>query len=175
MIRKYGKEINMRSLNRNIETIRNLVDHFKNFAIQNLEPYNEKIKYECRICHSKKHIPFTKVIGYSYNFCLNCNSIILLNIPDVKKLYESENMQASCIYLNDENFLKRVNSIAVPKLNFVLETIFKKHNEKEAKSEIAFCDAGCGVGELLMAMKMHNDMRVSKKFGGGGYQLMGLV
>jgi SAM-dependent methyltransferase len=153
--RKYGKDVNMRYLKRDLEKIKRMINNCRDFSEGNLVPIDKNIEYDCRICHSKYHKEFTIVHGYHYSICDNCDSIVLLNIPDAKKLYASENSEASSIYLDDEVFLKRAETIGLPKVNFVLESI---GDTKIGKKNI-WCDVGCGVGEALMALKTLEDIR----------------
>jgi hypothetical protein len=123
MIQKFGKKINMRALKRDLTKICEMIDKDKCFSKENIVPYDPSGKYFCRICFSKEYTEFTIVNGYHYALCKKCGSIVLLNIPDVKRLYNSECSIASDIYLDDEVFHQRVQDIAMPKLQFILECI----------------------------------------------------
>jgi CMP-N-acetylneuraminic acid synthetase/2-polyprenyl-3-methyl-5-hydroxy-6-metoxy-1,4-benzoquinol methylase len=146
--RKYGKEIDMRFLKRNLLKIKDMINANMEFCNESLKPIDDTAKFECRICHSIKGKRFVNIRGYQYNLCEDCGSIILLNIPDVKTLYASEGAKASAIYIDDEVFSKRVENIALPKIKFISDSINKTPNEK-----LLWCDIGCGVGEILMALK----------------------
>lgn len=145
-IRKYGKNVNMRFLKRDIEKIKQMIDSCARFSYENLIQFNEKQNYDCRICHSKNLSKFTNVRGYEYVKCTDCESIVLLNTPNVKRLYEKEGTTASTIYLDDEVFQRRVETIALPKIEFVVQKLNRR-------SHHVWCDIGCGVGELLAGLK----------------------
>jgi len=148
MLQKYGKNVDMRFLKRDIVKIKEMIQNNSEFSRENLVRFNEKLNYECRICHNKNFSKFTNVHGYEYVQCITCKSIILLNIPDVKKLYEQNESKASMIYLNEEVFYRRVETIAVPKIQFISEAI-------EWHNHCLWCDVGCGVGEILTGLKQN--------------------
>jgi len=148
MLQKYGKNVNMRFLKRDIVKIKEMIRNNSEFSRENLVPFNEKLNYECRICHNNNFLKFTNVRGYEYVQCTNCKSIILLNIPDVEKLYKENDSKASTIYLNEEAFHRRVETIAIPKIQFISEVI-------ELHNHYLWCDVGCGVGELLAGLKQN--------------------
>jgi DNA-directed RNA polymerase subunit RPC12/RpoP len=121
MLRKYGKDMNMRFLKRDLGAIKQMIESCAKFSRENLAQLDEKKTYNCRICHSKSFSKFTNVRGYEYVQCADCGSIVLLNIPDVRKLYEKEGTIASTIYLDEEVFQRRVETIALPKIKFIVE------------------------------------------------------
>jgi len=143
---KYGKEIDIRSLKRDLKKIKDFISLNVEFCKENLKPIGTAADIECRICQSKKNRYFVNIRGYQYNLCENCISIILVNLPDVKTLYASKDAKASAVYLDDDVFFKRVENIALPKVKFISDSINKKQKK-------IWCDIGCGVGEILMALK----------------------
>jgi len=150
ILRRYGKEIDMRSLKGNIEKIRNLIVKYIDFCKENLKQIDDYIGFDCRICHSKEiNKKFVNIRGYQYNLCENCGSIILLNIPNVKNLYDStsEKTKASEVYLDYDIIPKRVETIALPKVKFIFDSICR------TSEKLLWCDIGCGPGEILMALK----------------------
>jgi len=152
MLRKYGKNVDMRFLKRDFVKIKEMIQNNSEFSYENLVQYDEKQSYECRICHNSNFLKFTNVRGYHYVQCTTCKSIVLLNIPDVKKLYESDESKASTIYLDEEAFHRRVKAIALPKIQFIVESI-----ETTIVSIVPnfWCDVGCGVGEILAGLKQN--------------------
>jgi DNA-directed RNA polymerase subunit RPC12/RpoP len=126
MIRKFGKEINMLSMQqRDMEKKLDLILSFKLWAEKNLVPFSNNENYFCRLCHSKKHHEFAVIYGYHYAECENCGSIILLNIPLVKKLYTSECSVMTNAYLDETYFLNRCRDIALPKVEFIFDVVDK--------------------------------------------------
>jgi len=154
MLNKYGKNVNMRFLKRDIGKIKKLIKDNDEFCFNNLIKFDDKKEYECRICHNKKIKKYLNVKGYEYAKCSDCESIVLLNIPDVKKLYEKDGTPASTIYLDKDVFQRRVETIALPKIEFILETINKNDN-------LIWCDVGCGVGELLEGLKQNYNGKIN--------------
>jgi DNA-directed RNA polymerase subunit RPC12/RpoP len=98
VLRKYGKDVNMRLLKRDIGKIKEMIENCSEFSSENLVQFNENWNYECRICHSKNFSKFTNIRGYEYVECTGCKSIVLLNIPDTKKMNNQEGSKTSTIY-----------------------------------------------------------------------------
>lgn len=73
-------------MNRDIIKIKQLIKNNDKFCYNNLVKFDDKKEFNCRICHSKKIRKYMNIKGYEYALCSNCESIVLLNIPDVKKL-----------------------------------------------------------------------------------------
>jgi 2-polyprenyl-3-methyl-5-hydroxy-6-metoxy-1,4-benzoquinol methylase len=152
VLRKYGKDVDMRFLNRDICKIKQMIKNCAEFSYQNLVWFDDKHEYNCRICRNNKFVRFTNVRGYEYVQCTDCESIVLLNIPDAKKLYEKKGTPASAIYLDEEIFQRRVETIALPKIKFIFEATAGKNNR-------VWCDVGCGTGELLAGLKQNYNGR----------------
>ena len=150
IIRKYGKEIDMRSLSRDLDTIRRLINVIDVSCKESLTVCSNTTIYKCRICKSKNHKHYVTIKGYNYHLCENCNSVFLLNLPDVERLYSEERSTASNLYLNENTFLERVETIAIPKIKFVLGLIPSVDKKR------IWCDIGCGVGEVLMGLKQNH-------------------
>jgi SAM-dependent methyltransferase len=148
VLRRYGKDVNMRFLRRDIEKVKQMIENCTEFSHKNLVRLDERQQYDCRICHDKNFSKFTNVWGYEYAQCSSCESIVLLNIPNAKKLYEKEGTPASVIYLDEEVFQRRVETIGLPKIEFVIDAI-GEHNHR------MWYDVGCGVGELLEGLKQN--------------------
>ncbi|MBK5262599.1 MAG: class I SAM-dependent methyltransferase, partial [Peptostreptococcaceae bacterium] len=69
------------------------------------------------------------------------------DLPDTRKIYESNPETPVEHYINEELFNKRIKMIAEPKINFIIEVLNSDvSNEK-------WLDIGCGTGEILMAAK----------------------
>lgn len=101
----------------------------------------------CPICHNKKLIFFIEVYGYKYSQCKSCGHIFMqppLDLNAVKKLYgggEDGSMQ-KLVYLDEELFLRRIEQIALPKIEYCNNIIGEKG---------LWVDIGCGGGEFLAA------------------------
>jgi len=153
--RKFGKNIDQRYLKRDFKKIKEMVDTIKVFCQENLEPFDNSKGYVCRVCNSKTHTPFVNIWGYYYNLCAECNSVVLLNIPNARKLYDAEHSAASNHFLDEDVFVKRVQTIALPKVQFIFEAI-EQDLKTDKNKKYLWCDIGCGVGEILMALKNYN-------------------
>lgn len=147
MIKKYGKDIDMRYVNRNIRGIKKIIDNVTKQAIHNLADFDPENQYKCRICQESNYDLFLTIHGYYYCECKNCKSIFLANIPNAKKLYEGSPNTTIDIYIDKNLFNKRVEMIAEPKINFILETA----NQLNVKIK-QWLDIGCGTGEVLYAL-----------------------
>jgi hypothetical protein len=121
MILKYGKEIDKVSLGRDLEKKIELMNNYKKWAEKCLTEFDSNLHYSCRICESESLTEFVNVNSYHYAFCENCNYIVLLNLPDVEKMYNTNDSPMSDIFLDDRFFLRRAETIMVPKIKFILD------------------------------------------------------
>jgi SAM-dependent methyltransferase len=166
MLIKFGKKADMYIIQgRDFEKKHKLMLEYKKWSEKALIPYNENNEYKCRICNCKKFDKFVDIYGFYYVQCEECESIILLNLPDVKTLYNSEESTMADVFLNDEYFISRTKNIGLPKAEFVLNSIennnpHNNHNKNNQDRNLPnnqrkWCDIGCGVGEMLMALKKY--------------------
>lgn len=123
ILEKYGKDIDMRLLNRNLENIREMQIDRKNTALKNLNEINPNKDYHCPICCSDDNKRYVDIYGYVYLECQKCKSIFLANLPDAEKLYQGNNDVTVEHYIDEEIFNKRKNIISKPKLDFVFECL----------------------------------------------------
>lgn len=140
--KKFGKRIDVRNINRDINGILNMIENTKESSSKNLN--NEQFNKKCPLCECSKSEFFVDVYNYIYNNCNNCDSIFLTNIPNTQKLYTDENCVKVEHYVNEELFKKRVNIIAKPKVEYIINVI-----EKLKLAKDLWIDIGCGVGEIL--------------------------
>lgn len=146
---KYGKKIEMRTINRNVSSIKEMIDKTKRDCIRCFRSEKSSHEGKCRVCDSKEVIPFMTINGqYRYYQCSSCGSLFLDNLPDMDKLYQGEDSGNIKTYIDNSVYEKRVEMISAPKVNFVLDTI-KDNNDKVSK----WVDIGCGGGEILSYLK----------------------
>lgn len=153
--RKCSKDIDMTSLNRDINWKKKSAKKHKELALS----YSRKESRErCPICNEIEHGRFVTIYNYDYLQCSKCGHIYLKDLIDeneIKELYlgqENKNLQ-HMVYLSEELFDKRVKQIAYPKVQWVSNSINKKG---------IWIDIGCGTGEILS---------VAKSF---GYEVIGI-
>ena len=144
--RRYNKDIDMKKLNRDIDWKINSASEHRELA----NKYNVRMgRGFCPICGEKEGNIFVNVYGYDYIECNECGHIYLNTVieeDNVKELYSgngNKNLQ-HMVYLNEELFNKRVEQIAKPKVQWVLDKT-KKHG--------LWIDIGCGTGEILFSAK----------------------
>lgn len=147
MIKKYGKNVDMRNVNRNISKIKHMIKDVKESSINNLVEFDLNEQYKCRICHHIEYNFFMNIYGYQYCECNRCKSIFLANIPDTKKLYQGIPNIPIDLYIDKDLFEKRVEMIAEPKIEFILN-VAKKIGVKIEQ----WVDIGCGTGEILYVL-----------------------
>ena len=153
MFSKYGKNIDMRLLNRNLDNIRNMRLNRRDSALKNLNEFNPNDDFSCPICESKKYELYVNIYGYQYCECQGCKSIFLANLPNAEELYVGNDDVPVEHYVDEEIFNKRKEIISKPKLDFVvdsLENIFTDFDISKIKS---WLDIGCATGELLSFVK----------------------
>ena len=155
IIYKFGK-----SLSSNYEYLNGRNKPFDN------DKYIEKIKEsfskfddkkKCILCAKEidKHNTVKNRLIDSV-ICSNCGHFqVLKKLPlNFPKCYETEDNNYESIYpkLSKENYLKRVNSIYKPKLDWALEVIDNFSNLKEISTRSPWYEFGCGAGYFISAV-----------------------
>ena len=144
---KFGKDIDMRSLNRDLSNIQEMKQNRKESALKNLIEFNRNDKISCPICNSEEYEFYVNIYGYQYCECQDCKSIFLANLPNAEELYQGKEEVAVEHYVDKDIFEKRKEIISKPKLEFVLECL-NKYYANDFKIE-SWLDIGCATGELL--------------------------
>lgn len=144
--RKINKDIDIIKLNRNISwKIDSAIEQRKvaeGHSITNTRDV-------CPICDSDKGQILVSVYEYDYYECDECGHVYLNTLIDednVKELYigtENKKLQHN-VYLSEDLFDKRLEQIAAPKVQWVLD---------EIKTNGMWIDIGCGTGEILYSAK----------------------
>lgn len=141
--RKIGKPLDLRSINRDIDWRRKIASEQKEIADRFLLDTNTILN--CPICSSGLSSDYVRIHGYLYKSCTVCSHIYLSNLPNKQTLIDlytdGVNAQHS-IYLNNELFNKRLQNIALPKVQYVNSVI---------NGAGTWVDIGCGTGEILYA------------------------
>lgn len=151
MLVKYGKSIQMRTVGRNLDGIREMIE----FERQNSERYYkaqmEEAKPKCRICGmgGGDLTLFVSVWGkYNYYQCSKCGAVFLHNLPDVRRLYTDKHTANGNLYTDDAVYERRIEMISAPKVQFVLDAC-----EQEGYKAFQWLDICCGGGEILSYLK----------------------
>jgi len=145
-LRKYGKEIDMRQINRDLDNIKKMKEDRKESSLKYLNKFNPNQKIMCPICKSPEYEHYVNIYGYQYCECQHCKSIFLANLPNTEKMYQGSEDVTVEHYVNKDIFNKRKELISKPKLDFVLECL-------ENKTIDTWVDIGCATGELLSYVK----------------------
>lgn len=147
MIKKYGKDINMRDL-RSMEQEIQINKQF----LENCRKYFDTADIAsttCRICgsnHTKCY--FKGYQDYTYYECETCGGLFLANLPKISEMYREEQGCSAPYYIDDSSFMERVKIIAAPKVDFVMEVCrnIGVHVKK-------WLDIGSGGGQILHYVK----------------------
>jgi len=104
----------------------------------------------CPICEEHRSNSVATIYGFEYVECLGCGTAYVANPPSEEALrdaYRSDYYTAAnkALLANDEIIDYRVKNIAEPKIDFSLQHI--------GATERTWLDIGCGVGEILAAVK----------------------
>lgn len=151
MVELYGKDIQMRKL-RSLEGEKILNDRAKTAADAYFSHCGSKHGSKCRICDSEDtSLYFEAYGGYLYYECHNCGSLFLDNLPDLEKMYRTDDLSNTKALIDDTIFQERVKQFQTPKVDFVLD-VCKQNNI----SSTNWVDVGAGGGQLLVAVQSRN-------------------
>lgn len=143
MIKRYGKEVDMRTINRDLNKIK---ENAKN-ARKRLDIYTKfgGQRDRCPMCGSTQANHFLKIYDkYQYLQCQICGGLYLENYPSIEEMYSSNDVVAlTTEYIDNDIFCKRVDMISKPKVDFVLDVC--KENGIKVNT---WLDIGCGGGEI---------------------------
>ncbi len=153
MFSKYGKKIDMRLLNRDLDNIRDMRLNRKDSALKNLNEFDSNKDFSCPICESNKYELYVNIYGYQYCECQDCKSIFLANLPNAEELYQGNDDVPVEHYVDEEIFNKRKEIISKPKLDFVLESLKNIYTDFDIFKIKSWLDIGCATGELLSFVK----------------------
>jgi 2-polyprenyl-3-methyl-5-hydroxy-6-metoxy-1,4-benzoquinol methylase len=148
---RYGKHFNLHELNRNISW-RVDVAREQKLLSKKLANHRETI-CNCPICQCENSSLYVEVFGYPYLQCEKCRHIYLSTPVSefaTAELYsgQSENKCVQDkIYLVPGIFEKRLNAIAYPKVDYVIETLAATARKLSGR----WIDIGCGTGEVIVA------------------------
>ena len=155
MLVKYGKPVDMRSINRTVEAIDETIEKSAR-RMKNAYRKSGGVKPKCRICGSGQSTLFAKLLGkYEYFQCEQCQALFLGEIPDIQNLYCGENAVNSSSYIDDAVYDRRVEMITAPKIQFVLDAC---RSEELVKLD-SWLDIGCGGGEILSWLTRNSDIK----------------
>ena len=106
----------------------------------------------CPICNSKNFKSFGTFFELRYVECEECDHLFGLDQLDEEglALLYSSDISASGIYIDEEKFQKRVQSIASPKVEFVTKNV---PGWGKGGGGAKWLDVGASVGEILLAAK----------------------
>jgi len=148
--RTYSKPIDLLRLNRDVTWKLALAEKQRQLA-KCLSRVQQKVDH-CPICKDKESRLFASINCYEYSECMSCGHIYVSNPPHSDKIHnlysgdaKNESSLQDEIYISDDIFDVRVETIATPKVAFV-KNVTNIHGGK-------WLDIGCGVGELVHAAK----------------------
>ena len=141
----------MNDLGRSVQWRKEIANDQKLLA-ERFASTTEILEY-CPICECKNSKHYVTVYEFIYNECDACGHIFCATRPDIHKsqnLYTADSEEKSVqakIYLSDELYVKRTQSIAQPKVEYVIEYLSKHRSLDNLK----WVDVGSGTGEVLNA------------------------
>jgi len=147
-LRRRGKPIDMRQLNRNCAWRLEMAQEHQNLAAQLRDSCTELSA--CPICGSCVFGTFVHVYEYPYAECAECGHIFMQTPPSEEALAALYSQQSGekcpqrTVYLENGLFEQRVKAIALPKVEFCGEVI---------QPGGLWVDVGCGTGEVLTAAR----------------------
>lgn len=138
MIHRYGKDVDMRRINRNLDKLKGLMDKCEEDSKNAyIAPVGEA---KCRLCGSGDISLFMSTFDmYDYYECNSCEALFLWNLPDIKRLYTDSSSANTDSYIDENVYLQRVEMISKPKTDFVLEVC-----DNNGISPKRWVDIGCG-------------------------------
>lgn len=147
MLEKYGKPIDMsrlRSLKTETEDNLAAQERCRKYYVGGTEH-----QVKCRLCGNETTEKyFEGFLGFTYYQCKKCKGLFLGSLPRVKDMYTGEDSCNAAYYMDDATFEERVESIAKPKVDFVLEACAQNNIKVER-----WLDIGSGGGQLLSYVK----------------------
>lgn len=146
MVLRYGKNVDMKSINRDINVKKEYVKIVKRDT-QKFCNQEETVESNpiCRICGSyNTHFYMNAFNVTKYYECENCQTVFIDKIPDTSKMYVNDEDFAKAYIVDDSTYLTRINMIVKPKIDWIMDVL--KENGININSWI---DIGCGNGELL--------------------------
>ena len=150
---KYSKPFDLLALGRDIVWRREMAEQQRVLS-KKLFDQRETL-CNCPICNHDESEVYVEIFLYQYFKCGNCQHIYLstpVSDEAVTNLYDgkSDNQSTQAkIYLAPGIFEKRLEAIAYPKVDFVVEAL-AAINQSVTKF---WMDIGCGAGEVLVAAK----------------------
>lgn len=145
MIKKYGKPFDKHKINRNTITIEKMVEDCQNLIIAT--DILHTLENKCRICGSSELSHYiTMGNKFDYYRCCNCRSLVMLELPEIRKIYDSNQTNPVNHYVDEGLFHLRVEMIANPKAEFVYNILGNSSKNRK------WLDIGCGTGEILAAV-----------------------
>lgn len=145
---RYAKPFDNRAILRTPQWISTQIHNAKHKATQFLNAPKHSLTH-CPICQSERLQDFAYIYGFVYKECQECQNLCLANpLQDIARLYTNDGKESSFeCYLSDEIFVKRLDNIARPKVEFI-HTL--AGNVAAGK---IWLDIGSGGGENLYAAK----------------------
>ena len=122
MIVRYGKDFDMRRINRDLSAISGWIKESEALASEFWSSVSQEVP-RCRVCSSADRKLFMRFFDrYDYFECKGCGMLYLGQVPQCKTIYEADenNANGDC-YMDESIFEERVNMIARPKVDFVLD------------------------------------------------------
>ena len=115
------------------------------------DPANLEHVEQCPICQSSAAERVLTVYGASYSRCADCSHHFLADRPTKEALetFYSESVAYQSTYADKKTANTRVQQVAVPKLQWVLETFKRLYG----RSPGAILDVGAGSGHFVSACR----------------------
>lgn len=150
----YGKPINILSLKK--KTISEFSCEIENIRNTRNTMYNNselELIDQCPICNEKidNMVKVFDVYGAQYYQCNNCSHCFIINRPNKKSLdkFYSYNKKYQSVYTDKSKLKVRVNEVAHPKAEYVIN----QYENKYGKKPTSILDIGAGSGHFVYACR----------------------
>jgi cyclopropane fatty-acyl-phospholipid synthase-like methyltransferase len=139
---RYGKPIDSTRLKINVDK-RQSIEAAR--AASTAIPPGKRIA-RCPVCFGASFTPLCTIYGFEYAQCNTCETAVVVNPPaghHLEEIYSSEYYTTANrkLYANDDVLRYRLENIAGPKVDFVLDSLDRRPR--------SWLDIGCGTGEIL--------------------------
>ncbi len=148
-----GKKTNLLKLKKNIvDDIQKQLLYYKDSRIKLYDNDLEEVN-NCPVCHaeaSNAH-PKVNIYGANYHQCANCTHVYVIQRPSKKSIndFYLNNVTYAATYTDKKSAESRLNSIAVPWVEWMVDVYSKKYGKMPKR----VLDVGSGAGHFVEACR----------------------